>query len=698
MMLPTPTPAQITVVVASSTPAALLAARLLRDAGASLCFLRDAGHPPAWARGEDLVAPSLAQRAGVRVTSDDTPKTGPHPAGHITLHLPSVPADHALRGRVLSDAAVGALCGLHDEPLRRAPHLSALAVPSTLAALWGVNGVLAALRARDRDGRGQTVEVNLLHAAVAAQELGVMMSHAPPSAFASLQWAASPYVAAYRALDGHHVMLHLGLAHHRALFLQWLEHHGHAGVAQQLALASTPATRNDPLTLGSVAEARATRVLLAQLMSSAPAQQWEDVLSAAGLCAAVVRSTAEAAQTAHVAAALQDPAFDAPQGALEARSPWVAARGPITSPPLDGVRVLDLSQVIAGPVAARTLAELGATVTRVDNPRLTARWAGAFHLLFNAGKHSVTLDLQTTAGTNALWAWVKDNPPDVVLHNWGDPALRTHGLDEVAWRAHCPNVVLASVSAFGARGGWAGRPGWEQTVQAALGVMEAHGGAQRPLLFPHAVHDLATGLLAAASIQVALRARTFHPASRPTTHVSLTASSLLLQAPVLRGEAHPPPRGPGWGVWRRFYKTQRGWVWLEVPPPARLEVLAALDLQSSVLGLSADVAADQVAAALAALPAAHWVRVLDARWPQVVCVPRASVRALLRGTRGSLWERHPVPGVGAVTVVRHPLELSRTPVLHLPPPPPRDQAASTTRLRWLTTQLRWAGQALRARG
>jgi len=698
MMLPSPTPARIPVLVASSTPAALLAARLLRDAGASLGFLRDAGHPPAWARAEDLVDPLPSQAAGVRITSDDTPHLGSGPPDLITLHLPCVAVNHPLHGRVLSDAAVGALCGLYDEPLRRAPHVSALAVPSTLAALWGVNGVLAAVRARDRDGRGQTVEVDLLHAAVAAQELGVMMSHAPPSAFVSLQWAASPYVAAYAAQDGHHVMLHLGLAHHRALFLQWLEHHGHAAVAQQLALASSPETRKDPLALGGVAEARATRALLAQLMSSAPAQQWEDVLTAAGLCAAVVRSTAQAARTQHVANVLLDPAFDAPGGGLEARSPGVAASGPVATPPLAGLRVLDLSQVIAGPVAARTLAELGATVTRVDNPRLTAAWAGAFHLLFNAGKQSLTLDLQTTAGTNALWAWVKDNPPDVVLHNWGDPALRAHGLDEAAWRERCPNVVLAAVSAFGARGSWAGRPGWEQTVQAALGVMDAHGGVQRPLLFPHAVHDLATGLLAAASIQVALRARAFRPGSRPTTHVSLTASSLLLQAPVLSGEAHPPPRGPGWGAWRRFYKSERGWLWLEVPAHARADVLATLGLPGSVLGLAADVAADHVARALTALPTAHWVRVLDARWPQVVCVPRASVRAVLHGTRGVLWDRHHIPGVGAVSVVRHPLELSRTPVLHLPPPPPRDQAARSTRLRWLTTQLRWAGEALRARG
>lgn len=227
---------------------------------------------------------------------------------------------------------------------------------------------------------------------------------------------------------------------------------------------------------------------VAAALAELPSERAEEEIFAAGGLAVAVRTPQEWA--AH------------PQGAAVARRPLLSAEriagGPVRAlSGIDGLRVLDLTRVIAGPVAGRTLALLGADVLRVDSPRLPE--SRDAHADTGFGKRSTTLDLARTADRATFEALLAD--ADVVLSGYRPGALDRYGLAPEALAERRPGLVIGQLSAWGAYGPWGGRRGFDSLVQAVCGIAVTEAGPDgRPGALPAQALDHGTGYLLAAAV------------------------------------------------------------------------------------------------------------------------------------------------------------------------------------------------------
>lgn len=184
--------------------------------------------------------------------------------------------------------------------------------------------------------------------------------------------------------------------------------------------------------------------------------------------------------------------------------------------PLDGVRVLDLSNVLAGPFCGYNLARLGAEVIKVENPdggdlarklgadpEMAKRLMGLSFVAVNAGKQSVTLDLKNPNGKEAFLRLVERS--DVVLENFRPKVMERLGLGYAVLAARNPKIIYCAISGFGEDGPWAGRPAYDQIVQGLSGAMSVTGDAETaPLRTGFPISDTIAGLTAAFAISAAL--------------------------------------------------------------------------------------------------------------------------------------------------------------------------------------------------
>lgn len=164
--------------------------------------------------------------------------------------------------------------------------------------------------------------------------------------------------------------------------------------------------------------------------------------------------------------------------------------------PLAGVRVLDLTRVIAGPVATRTLALLGADVLRVDPPEPAE--LGWQHVLMGAGKRSTILDVRRASDAATFNLLL--GSADVVVLGYRPASLARHRLDPWSLVAWHPGLVIAQLSAWGFDGDDAERAGFDSLVQAASGIAFVEGEPDRPGALPAQALDHGTGYLLAAAV------------------------------------------------------------------------------------------------------------------------------------------------------------------------------------------------------
>ena len=182
---------------------------------------------------------------------------------------------------------------------------------------------------------------------------------------------------------------------------------------------------------------------------------------------------------------------------------------------LDGFRVIDFSQVIAGPLATRVLADQGADVIKVESPQgdhtrtLSNRHKGfsAQFLNLNRNKRSVTIDLETGEGVDLLKRL--SATADVFVQNFRPGVVERLGIDEEAIRAVAPNIVYVSISGFGEAGPYAKKPTYDPIIQALSGLTSVQGGSDtaRPRLVRTVLPDKVTAVTAAQAISAALVAR-----------------------------------------------------------------------------------------------------------------------------------------------------------------------------------------------
>lgn len=183
--------------------------------------------------------------------------------------------------------------------------------------------------------------------------------------------------------------------------------------------------------------------------------------------------------------------------------------------PLDGVRVLDLSTVLAAPLAASLLGEYGAEVIKVEHPVLGdpvrsyppfADDVSLHHKVTNRGKSSVTIDLATDAGAELALELAAQ--VDVVVTNFRPATLRRWGLDYDDLRAGRPDLVVLHLTAFGREGPYADRPGFARIAEAYAGLTHITGYRDRPPVFAgYPLADGIAGMYAAFTVMLALRHR-----------------------------------------------------------------------------------------------------------------------------------------------------------------------------------------------
>jgi crotonobetainyl-CoA:carnitine CoA-transferase CaiB-like acyl-CoA transferase len=273
-----------------------------------------------------------------------------------------------------------------------------------------------------------------------------------------------PIAGDYRARDGW-VRLHTNAPHHRAAAVRVL------GV-------------------------EADRETVARTVARWSKSDLEAAVIEAGGCAAEMRSIAEWDRHAQGRAVAAEPLVHMAATEPAARPTWSLP----PERPLRGMRVLDLTRVLAGPVATRFLAGYGAEVLRIDAPDWDEPGVVPEVTL---GKRCARLDLRESRGRARFEALLRG--ADVLLHGYRPGALDRLGLDSATRRRLSPGLIDVTLSAYGWSGPWAARRGFDSLVQMSAGIAERGmiwRGADKPVPLPVQALDHATGyLMAAAAIR-----------------------------------------------------------------------------------------------------------------------------------------------------------------------------------------------------
>lgn len=423
-----------------------------------------------------------------------------------------------------------------DDPILPTPFRAAGAA----AAALGLAAAAANEIWRLRGGSQQEMSIDLKAAASSLVSFDLQRLNG-----AAMRREEKPTTGAYRGMDGRWIHLHGGFPHLERRTLDLL---------------------NCDNTKESVAAGVAKWSVFAL----------EDSLAFMGQCGAVVRTEEE--WRSH------------PQGAALAGVPVISLkrigdtpplRLPESGQPLDGIRVLDLTRVLAGPSAGRTLACHGADVLSVR-----AEWLPTidlFDLDTGHGKRSAFLDLTKPGDAEILRGLARG--AHVFVDSYRPGALAALGFSPAALAHAAPGIIYVSLSCYGAQGPWAQRRGWEQLAQSATGIAVEQGafvaarvGSRResvPQLIPAAACDYITGYLAAAGVAAALLRRIREGGSW-LVEVSLCVTATWLQSLGKSGDA-PDGWKPGAGLDAYFQscQTKRGRldylgpvVRMEKTPPA----------------------------------------------------------------------------------------------------------------------------------
>jgi crotonobetainyl-CoA:carnitine CoA-transferase CaiB-like acyl-CoA transferase len=375
----------------------------------------------------------------------------------------------------------------------------------------------------------------------------------------------------------------------------------------------------------------------------------------------------------------------------------------MSRPPLAGIRVLDLSTIIAGPLATLILGYLGADVIKIERidggddsrhmgPHL-GEWGSAFVPL-NRGKRSIAVDISKPAGRDVVARLARTC--DVIVENMRGEKLAALGLDEATLRADNPKLIYASLSAFGTFGPDARRPGYEALLQGRSGIMSVTGTGQDsvPVRSGVPIIDGSAGLWIAVGVLAALVERGTSGLGQRISTSLLEAGVMLMFHNLLGAQftgANPMPQGsryPSFGasgasfypygafetgdgpimigvsndrIFKRFCAALARPEWADVPAYA-----------TNVLRVKNRVALDfEIRAVLTRQPIAYWKTVFDdfevpaapiQNAMQVLDDPQVQAQGVLQAV--SLHGH-----AGSVIVPRPPLEFSVTPGADLGSPP-----------------------------
>lgn len=228
--------------------------------------------------------------------------------------------------------------------------------------------------------------------------------------------------------------------------------------------------------------------------------------------------------------------------------------------PLAGIRVIDVSRVLAAPFCGQLLADMGADVIKVEGPSgdenrgwapFNASGQSCNFMSVNRGKRGITLNLKTPQGQEILGKLLAK--ADVLIHNYLPDVAEVLGIDEEKFRARFPRLVVCGISAFGAQGPMRNRPGYDSLLQAFAGIMGFTGEREgKSVRSGVSFVDMTTGAFAYGAVLTALMGRT---QTGLGTHVRVslleTALGLLSYHGVSWLEAGVLPQKEGSGLWNQ---------------------------------------------------------------------------------------------------------------------------------------------------
>ena len=470
---------------------------------------------------------------------------------------------------------------------RGQPVYTAIPISSNYGAFQGVVSIIMALIVRERDGVGQRIEVPLFNAtfpSIGAMGLKVHRASNGGGRVSRI-WGG-----VFQCKDGLWVMFGGSGNQNFRQFVQA------AGITSWDAEGLTNFERiaNDPRLETEM------RQRTAELFKTRTAQEWEDLVAEAGSECAVCRTSVEwfthpHARESQMVVEVDDPTYGKMlQPGLNVRMSLTPGKihSPAPGPDqhreellseaatkrhvdghrpdesmmrsaLDGVRVLDLCIILAGPTCGRTLAEFGADVIKIDNPSRGSTVDS--HNEVNRGKRSILLDLKSEEGRDVFWRLLED--ADVVAQNYRAGKLAKLGLDYEEVRKRKPDIIYVSLNAYGHLGPWAGRPGHERFAQATTGMMRRFGAAGTPVVQPNSINDYGTGFMGAYAVSLALLHR---QRTGQGQHVdsALAFTSMIHQSPFMQlyeGKTWDETRGQdafGDGPLHRAYQAQDGWLFI----------------------------------------------------------------------------------------------------------------------------------------
>ncbi|MDT3444032.1 CoA transferase [Pseudofrankia sp. BMG5.37] len=547
--------------LAGSLPGAML-----RDFGAQVTRVRSARRPAldtgvefarVWDRGKEIVEAddaadpdgAAATAAALARSADVLFLTGPeeaierrglgypdlaraNPALVVVRTRPSYTARGALADlELLLAARTGLLTQIRCHQPGR-PAFADLTVASAGAGLAATVGALAGLYERAATGRGGWAETSLADGLRALLPMIIgRVEH--PSPTTTLLWKdqGPKESLAYRCADGEYIQLWFGAKGAYEEFLAYL--------------GEPPSERgyNADLMSGAMVE-RGAR--WAAAFAGRPRAAWLADLAGHNFRCEPVLRPGEALLDDHVRRTGLSVGHGDPDhgritvlGPIARVTPAAPAASPVPAPTngptagtgrlLSGVRVLDLSAYLAGPVATAVLAELGADVVKVEP--VTGDIHRNMEPMFAAGqrgKRAVALDLKAPGAAGVLAALFRDS--DVVHHNARVGLAERLGYDEATVRAANPNAVYCHASGFGATGPRAKLPANDHLMQALSGVEGSQGGAgQAPTFLVWGAIDSASGWVAACGILAGLYARRRHGGGQSVS-TSLLGAGLMLKS------------------------------------------------------------------------------------------------------------------------------------------------------------------------
>ncbi|MEH6546298.1 MAG: CoA transferase [Sneathiella sp.] len=364
-------------------------------------------------------------------------------------------------------------------------------VAEMAASILAANGVAVSDIWQMKTGRRQQVSVEVRHAAAAVSSSNYLEFQQPDGTYHAMEdspaaKAAYGTIIPYPTKDGRLFMPHFGIKHLKETVLGILD------------------CDFDTQSIGKA-------------VAKWDAEELDQAIAAANACGGIVRTRDEWMAHPHGKAMAAQAVVEIEKIGESDPEPFPAA-----GPPLAGVRVLDLTRILAGPVAARTLGEYGADVLMVaarHTPQIKK-----FVIDLSHGKRSCFLDIGNKEEAAQLKQLVREG--DVFSQGYRPGVLEARGFGPEELAAHRPGLIYTSINCYGSGGPLSDRGGWEQIAQTITGL--SHENADFPELLPVYICDYSTGYLGAYGTLLAL-ARRAEEGGSYHVKVSLCQSAMLLQ-------------------------------------------------------------------------------------------------------------------------------------------------------------------------